>query len=230
MKRKISSGQNGLFVGTPCQCSALHSLLDKEKLSSLIVCDFICHGVASPLIFDKFKSYLKSHYGAPLNIEFRHKENGCGSYFYYKGSIGKYIIPNYARSYPFAYASGLIIADDCTDCKYCSINRYSDITLGDFVSGPTDFSKSTIFVNTNRGDRILRECAGITLQYEDLEDVISKSWHLTTPNTKNPQRRKVFDNIHLTWEELENKFFRPPSKIKLYKNALINKIIGIIRK
>ena len=223
LKQRVASGRKGLFVGTPCQCSALRSFLG-DKIDDIIVCDFICHGVASPLVFEKYKDYLKSKYGGPVKIEFRHKEKGEGSFFYYEGTDGSCMIPNYKESYPFAYASGLIIADDCTSCSYCKLERYGDITLGDYVSGPTDYAKSTIFANTRKGSDILYQCRDITLQEEDLEDVVGKSWHLTAANTFNPDRQKVFDRLDLPWDLLEKRYFHRAGRLRLYKKALINKL------
>lgn len=222
-KQIIQYPYKGIFVGTPCQCSALRTYLG-ENADKILICDFICHGVASPKVFEKYKDYLSSQYGKPINIEFRHKENGEGSYFFYQGTEGKYLIPNYTKSYPYAYASGLIIADDCTSCNYCTLERHSDITLGDYVSGTTDFSKSTIFVNTQKGEDFLKKCKNIVMIEENLDLVINKSWHLTTPNTYNPNRKKVFSNLHKSWDYLEKKYFHKPNKFQLYKCAFINKI------
>ncbi|MFT8352398.1 Coenzyme F420 hydrogenase/dehydrogenase, beta subunit C-terminal domain [Clostridium saccharoperbutylacetonicum] len=41
-----------LFVGTPCQTAGLRGFLNKEY-DLLFKCDFICHGVPSPLVFKK---------------------------------------------------------------------------------------------------------------------------------------------------------------------------------
>ena len=179
--------------------------------------------MASPLVFKKFKEFLESRYGSPLKIEFRHKENGEGSYFYYEGTTGTYMIPNYKKSYPYAFATGLIIAEDCTDCNYCTLNRFGDITLGDYVSGVTDYSKSTIFANTQKGMDFINRCQSIILKEENLQDVTAKSWHLTTANTFNPQREEVFTNIDKSWEYLEKKYFHLPSWSQRYKQALLNK-------
>lgn len=227
-ERVVVNHQKGMFVGTPCQCAALRTYLG-EYADNILICDFICHGVASPMVFEKFKKYLLKNHGYPKKIEFRHKEKGNGSFFYYEGSDSVYMIPNYKKSYPYAYASGLIIANDCTNCKYCSLERYSDITLGDYVSGSTDYSKSTIFTNTQKGVDFLNSCKNIIISEEELEAVVERSWHLTTPNTYNPKRNNVFVDLCKSWEYLEKKYFHQPSIWELYRDALINKIKRYIR-
>lgn len=228
IKTRLANNQIGVFVGTPCQCAALHSFLGKDA-DNLLVCDFICHGVASPLVFEKYKKHLKDLYGPPKIIEFRHKENGKGSYFYYKGDNGKFMIQNYKESYPYAYASGLIIADDCTNCRYCTLERYSDVTLGDYVSGTIDYSKSTIFANTQKGIDFLRSCGeNLIIQEENLQDVIKRSWHLTAPNNPNPKRALVFSELDKPYGYLEKKYFHLPSKLERYTQALKKKIKNYI--
>ena len=223
-KRIVEKHLEGVFVGTPCQCAALQLYLGKDT-EKLLICDFICHGVASPLVFDKYKTYLTGLYGMPKKIEFRHKENGNGSFFYYEGENGKYMIPNYTKSYPYAYASGLIVADDCINCRYCSVERFSDITLGDYVSGTTDYSKSTIFANTQKGLDFLQKCGdNLVIKEENLQNVIDKAWHLTKPNIPNKKREKVFSEIDKPWEYLEKRYFHLPSRIELYTQAIKNKI------
>lgn len=226
-ERVVTNKQSGLFVGTPCQCAAVRLFLGVYA-DNMLICDFICHGVASPVVFEKYKAHLKEQYGAPKKIEFRHKENGEGSYFYYEGGDGKYMVPNYTKSYPYAYASGLIIADDCTNCKYCKLERFSDITLGDYVSGPTDYTKSTIFTNTQKGFDFFHQCTDLMIIEEDLQDIIAKSWHLTMPNTHNPKRVKVFEQLDKPWEYLEQMYFHAPRKFELYKQTIVNKIKRII--
>ena len=223
IKNRLQLNQFGVFVGTPCQCAALRSYLGKD-FDNLLICDFICHGVASPVIFEKYKSYLSTLYGKPNRIEFRHKIEGKGSFFYYKGDKGEYMIPNYKTSYPYAYASGLIVADDCIDCQYCALERFSDITLGDYVKGDKDYSLSTIFTNTEKGFDFLQSCDDYLLfKEEELIDIIDKSWHLTKPNEYNPVREKVFIKINKSWNYLEKRFFRL-SLLDLYIQALKNKV------
>ena len=114
------------------------------------------------------------------------------------------------------------------NCKYCSLERYSDITLGDYVGDTTDYSKSTIFVNTEKGEENLQQCNNLMLIEADMNSIISKSWHLTTPNSYNPNRTKVFSLLDKPWDYLEKKFFHKPSRFQLYKEAIVKKIYKLI--
>ena len=56
--RDLQNGISVLFSGTPCQVNALLSFLKHKKVSTntLFTCDFVCHGVPSPLVW---KSYVQ---------------------------------------------------------------------------------------------------------------------------------------------------------------------------
>ena len=52
-KKYLSDNRLVLFSGTPCQISGLKEYLGKEY-DNLITIDILCHGVPSPLVFEKF--------------------------------------------------------------------------------------------------------------------------------------------------------------------------------
>ena len=62
VKEKIKQGKAVLFVGTSCQVAGLRRFLGKMDQSSLYICDLVCHGVPSPLLFEKYVKYLKGKY------------------------------------------------------------------------------------------------------------------------------------------------------------------------
>lgn len=49
----LKHGREVLFSGTPCQIAGLRSFLRKDYENLLLV-DFVCHGVPSPLVFKKY--------------------------------------------------------------------------------------------------------------------------------------------------------------------------------
>jgi hypothetical protein len=62
-----------LFAGTPCQCAALEHYL-KKTYADLILCDFICRGVNSPLVYRKYLDDLEIKYGSQVKqIWFKNK-------------------------------------------------------------------------------------------------------------------------------------------------------------
>lgn len=50
VKEYAKQGKTVLFCGTPCQAAGLRNFLRKDY-PNIICCDFICHGVPSPLMY-----------------------------------------------------------------------------------------------------------------------------------------------------------------------------------
>ena len=59
------------FSGTPCQIAGLKSFLIRDY-DNLITQDVICHGVPSPLVWQKYLEY-KTKGLKPANVNFRDK-------------------------------------------------------------------------------------------------------------------------------------------------------------
>ena len=63
-----------LFSGTGCQVAGLKAFLGKDY-EKLITTDIICHGVVSPLLFEKYIDYMGKKLGGKLSdYNFRSKE------------------------------------------------------------------------------------------------------------------------------------------------------------
>ena len=81
-----------LYTGTPCQIEGLKTYLGKDY-DKLYTQDIICHGVPSPLVWEKYKEYRKNmDKNNPIKINFRDKNNGWNDFsmsFIYKND--KYI-------------------------------------------------------------------------------------------------------------------------------------------
>lgn len=58
MKNKISTV---LFTGTPCQCAGVQAVFGKP--AGLYLCDLVCHGVPSPLLWEKYREALARERG-----------------------------------------------------------------------------------------------------------------------------------------------------------------------
>ena len=59
----LKQGRKVLFTGTPCQISGLKKYLHKEY-ENLLTVDFVCHGVPSPLIWQKYLSETLENFRA----------------------------------------------------------------------------------------------------------------------------------------------------------------------
>ena len=122
-----------LFCGTPCQAQALMLFLNK-KYETLIVVDLVCYGVPSPGIWKKYVKYLEhKHSGKMTDFCFRDKrneDNGHMRSYWINGT--EYVASIYQDIYCKLYFRNYMLRPSCYRCSFCTINRNSDFTIGDF--------------------------------------------------------------------------------------------------
>ena len=163
----LNKGKKVLVVGTPCQISGLKLFLKNKQVdqSNLLTVDIVCHGVSSPEIWKECVSMFSDKYGKVKNINFRDKSQGWRGYH-----ISALLDngENVKTSEPFMIYSNLLqfdllIRPNCFHCKYCSLMRCGDITIGDFwdigkvdPDFKDDLGVSMVISNTQKGEEWLR--------------------------------------------------------------------------
>ena len=148
IKEYLKKGKTVLFTGTPCQVSALYSIVGRNH-ENLVTMDLICHGVPSNAMFHKFLSYLEKKYKTKIiNFDFRSKKYGWPRFtMEFTNNSGKIKnIGKYDEFYIPAFTSGNMMRPSCFDCTYATPKRIGDITIGDFwghekVDLPFDISR-----------------------------------------------------------------------------------------
>lgn len=124
-----------LFVGTGCQVAAIKSYLGRTY-DNLLCIDLICHGVPSPMVWEKYIQHLDKEHGnsGVKSISFRVKKPSWKEYslevIFNNGQ-------NYVRSktqdpYLIAFGKDIILRPSCEHCKYACLKREGDITISDF--------------------------------------------------------------------------------------------------
>lgn len=140
IKQYLDSGKKVCFSGTPCQVEGLRSYLGKDYKNLLLV-DVVCHGVASPLIWEKYLE-TKKHF-IPSRIYFRWKHYG------YKYSTMSFFNQDQDEIYYAgvetdkmlrAYFSNSCDRDTCYECVFKKRYRVSDFTIWDCFQ-PRFFNK-----------------------------------------------------------------------------------------
>lgn len=133
-KSNLDNGKKVLFAGTPCQIAGLKSYLKKDYLNLLTV-DFICHGVPSPLVWQRYIDELKRNLDTEItDISFRDKKDGWKSYnFKLITANGNIFYEKHGDNiYMHGFLKDLYLRPSCYDCKFKTLQRTSDITLADF--------------------------------------------------------------------------------------------------
>lgn len=133
IKKQLTNDRWVLFCGTPCQAQALMLFLNRIY-ERLIVVDLVCYGVPSPGIWETYVRYLEfKHRGKLTDFSFRDKRNrDNGQMRSYKINGKEYVSFLYEDIYCRMYFKNYIIRPSCYSCKFCTVNRDSDFTIGDF--------------------------------------------------------------------------------------------------
>lgn len=153
----IAQGKRVLFTGTPCQVAALKMFTDDEKLFTV---DVVCHGVPSKLVFDEYIKYI-SKGKRTVSFNFRDKSSGWSRYkskaCFEDGEVYECI----TRNDPFfhGFICDLYSNLACYNCKFSTIPRSGDITIGDFWKVPEELMDergvSVVLANNMRGLELL---------------------------------------------------------------------------
>lgn len=133
VEQRLQEKRRVLFCGTPCQVHALRLFLGREYEKLLLV-DLVCYGVPSPGIWQDYVKYLeRKHHGKMTDFSFRDKRAGD------RGHTCAYVINGveyaeslYRNRFCRMYFTNKILRPSCYECKYCTVDRDSDFTIGDF--------------------------------------------------------------------------------------------------
>lgn len=169
VKEKLQLNVPVLFIGTPCQVAGLKGYLLKEY-DNLYLIDFICHGVPSNKVLKRYIDYQVKKYSSKIRystINFRNKKYGWNNFsmsFDFENKE-KYIYPNKEDMFFKIFLSDIALRKSCYQCKNKSVNKYSDLTLGDywgieeldneFFNLSENKCITTIIVHSNKGEYIL---------------------------------------------------------------------------
>lgn len=182
IKIELEAGTRILFCGSPCQSAALKNYLGKEY-DKLITMDYICRGNNSPMVYRAFLEELETRYKSKIkSVQFKNKRNGWKSLSvliqfengeeYYDTKLTSYWTLGYIRH-------NLYMRPSCHECRFRTIPRKSDFTVGDFwgikkVSEEDEFKGvSVVFANTKTANEILNDLQEMLhLESRSLEEVL----------------------------------------------------------
>lgn len=183
IKKLLNENKKVLFCGSPCQVAGLKSFLVKDY-NNLLTVDFICRGIISQKVYMKYLESVCRHSGSKIKkVHFKNKDFGWNR-FSTKLSLenGKtYHKDRYSDEYMVGYLKyNLYLRPCCHKCRFKSIPRVADLSLGDFwgignKSSELDDNKGTsvVLVNSNRGKRLFEKSSHMLYCTEsNIEQVI----------------------------------------------------------
>ncbi len=229
-KKDLDNGKKVLFSGTPCQIAGLKSYLKKDY-EKLVTIDLICHGVPSPLIFEKYKQeFLKNKPKEKLiNINFRPKINGWSIQYIIHPAIllttqkqyyvkKDFWIPIMNHSFNFS----------CAHCNFNQLPRVADITIGDFwgvdeydKSLNDDLGTSIILINNRNGEILLKEIElNCRLEKVPLEVAIKRNPNIYSSSKAHKNRKEFLEDACINNKSLKycvKKYLKTPIHILIYR-------------
>lgn len=249
VKTDLSMNKYVVFSGTPCQVQALKNFLGKEY-ERLLLIDFVCHGVPSPMAYKKYCDSIAKTLGKKIDkVLFRYKQEigidkkwdtqGMSILFddgtSYKGTRAGDI-------YMRAFSCELLSRSSCDECKFTKLNRVSDLTLGDFWGIEDKFPEyaiqntagtSMVLVDSVKGDKLIqkikKELDNEVLEYVDLEIATKKNIPLNRSIVPHSKRERFYENLrkkkNWSFEECLDQALYPRGNII---QRLVRKIYKII--
>lgn len=176
VKELLMQGDKVLFIGTPCQTDALNNCIPTRLRDNLLLCEIICHGVNSPKVWEDYRHYLENFHKSPLVVyNFRSKSHGWGKLrVAYTLANGKKVdVPAYQNIFHHWFGAHLMLRESCLRCQYRTVNRYSDIIIGDFwgienIDSSLDVKAgaSVVITNSPAGESFFADCHLIKKEIE----------------------------------------------------------------
>ena len=216
----LKKGKTVLYSGTPCQIAGLKEFLGKDY-ENLITVDIICHGVPScKMLKDYLKLLCDKHKGSIEAFTFRDKSIGWGK----NGSAvihGKRIrIWESSSSYLHYFSKGWIGRESCYRCKYTSMHRPADITLGDYWGiekqhpellkqngWDEDKGISCVIINTAKGSSEFDKYkSSLDTVETSFEKIAAKNAQLNRPCSAGDRKKILSSYADGGWEMVDKTF------------------------
>lgn len=243
----LEEGRMVYFSGTPCQIKGLHTYLKDKKCPNLITQDIVCHGVPSPLVWEKYVEAHKKN-SKIKKISFRDKKYG----WHYFSVVIKKDRKAYRKRldedwYMRLFLDNTILRPICHECPMKKEGSCADITLADCWNPTTvtnikddDKGLSLVNIHSTKGNDIWEAlCKSGHVVTEKLDDNIAlKSQSAIEKSAPiNPKRhvffealqKEQFDKLQETWYR-DNLISQMRRKYIFYKTKLYRVLLTVREK
>ena len=229
VKKNLEAGKPVLFSGTPCQAAGLRSFLGGKKYDNLVIMDFACHGVPSPLVFSRYLRELEKEYKEPVrDFRFRMKDSGwhpsgtqLGPGTGIRTESGKLIRHNPGLKDPFmnGFVDDAYLRPSCYGCAFKTLPRPdADITIADFWGVNKSYPElydgkgtSLVLLNSEKGASLFEQVKDSFRYTEvDPEKACRRNPSLTQSAAMNSRRQNFFRDFRkLSFSQLRWKYMNP---------------------
>lgn len=228
----IKNPEKSLIVfGTGCQMDGLIKYLELKKLRKRVtVVDLICHGVASPGLWDRYLQE-KGIKGKLQYLSFKDKRNGWHEpTAYAKVNDIDVSIKEFSEWFYSEWA----IRESCYKCPYAKIDRNTDITIGDYwgieraiPEFASPMGVSLVLIHSTRGVELFEKIKE-SVDFCRSNRIDCRQPRLISPANK-PKDRELF------WNDIETKSieycldkYKKREKKKSFLYRIIRKVIRLV--
>lgn len=205
VREELQKGRKVLFSGTPCQVEGLRAFLNQEEPSLLCV-DTICHGVPSPLVWDRYLTEHEACVGAPVKqVLFRNKQQGWKVYTIKMSFCNGTSYEKVFSEEPFmkAFLQNICLRPSCYTCHFKKLNRVSDITLADYwgiqdqyPDMDDDKGTSLVIIHSEKGKRCIESFGDkIRLKKVPIEQALRSNPSMLHSAEMHKQRKQFFSQL-----------------------------------
>ena len=232
IKNALNAGRKVLFTGTPCQNAGLNAFLKGGRYPDLLLCDLVCHGTPSPIIWEAFVKLLEKKTNKKLvSFNFRNKSLGWhkiwAKAFFEDGLPASDTI--LVNAFNKIFFQHLALRPSCHACPYTNLVRPSDITIADFwgiEKHKPDFDDnkgvSLVLLNTQKGKMVFEKIQNdLVYQISSVEECLLPQVHLKEPASISPNREVFWDEFYTYGIEYVVHKYCYPSIILRIKTNLI---------
>lgn len=232
VKEELKNNRKVLFTGTACQIAGLKAFLGKDY-QNLYTIDVLCHGVPSPKVWERYLSEQKVNNKSEIeNVIFRHKSSGWKTYsVYIKFKNGKEYIKRFRRdSFMQLFLSNICLRPSCHDCAFKSLNRVSDLTIGDawgvndYMPEMDDDKGTSIILVQSLGGKELFQAISNNLSVREADaDIILPPWSDARKSVSPNEKRQIFFRKFYSNKssiDILSKMVRPTLATRIYYRGL----------
>lgn len=235
IKTHLNNKRPVLFCGTTCQTEGLLHYL-KKPYENLFILDFICHGVPSPKAWQEYIKYQEKAFSSEVSSAyFRDKAEGWSlfsSKLKFKNQK-EYSNIHYNDSYMKAFLQNVSLRKSCYNCKFKTVNRSSDITMGDLWGIKNilpditdDKGVSVVFIQSEKGKSLFEQISqSLWIQEISLDSALASNSAMTKSVYEHNFRDYFFKNLgKQNFERLVKDCLEPSYYVRLKRK--LNKIMS----
>lgn len=247
VEKFLQEGRKVLYTGTPCQVAGLNHFLGRSTYNNLLTVDVACHGVPSPMLWERYLQEVKHTYfggEAITHVNFRYKYDTWRGYrLTFKNKEHTYSVPRSEDPYMRAFFEGLSVREACYYCTCKEGRSHSDITIADFWGAEhlepemeNDNGLCLVIINSNKGE-IAFPYEKVRYKETDLEKAKTYNEGLHEHTKRHVKRDSFFYYVNKADSVIETmeKMMKPTYTVRLrtkisqyrwYLSKIYHRIIG----